>query len=114
SGMLSAGARCRFGDSDAAGYVRSDGVAAVVLKPLDAAQSSGDSIRGVLLATSVNANGKGSGQLATPSSDAQAELLETVYQRAGVDPAQVPYVEAHGTGTRAGDPVELEALGRVL
>src|SRR5690606_35176696 len=45
---------------------------------------------------------------------AQAELLETVYERAGIDPARVPYVEAHGTGTRAGDPVELEALGRVL
>lgn len=114
SGMLSAGARCRFGDADAAGYVRSDGVAAVVLKPLDSARASGDPVRGVLLATAVNADGKGSGQLATPSSDAQAALLETVYDRAGVKAAQVPYVEAHGTGTRAGDPVELEALGRVL
>lgn len=114
SGMLSAGGRCRFGDDDAAGYVRSDGAAAIVLKPLDNARADRDPIRGVLLATGVNADGRGSGQLATPSSDAQAELLETVYDRAGVDPSTVPYVEAHGTGTRAGDPVELSALGRVL
>src|SRR5690606_5624753 len=68
----------------------------------------------VLHATVVNADGKGSGQLATPSSDAQAELLETVYGGSGIDAASVPYVEAHGTGTKAGDPVELSALGRVL
>src|SRR5690606_15590647 len=114
SGVLSAGARCRFGDAGAAGYVRSDGVGAVVLKSLEQAREDRDPVRGVLLATAVNADGKGSGQLATPSSDAQAELLETVYARAGVEPAEVTYVEAHGTGTRAGDPVELEALGRVL
>jgi acyl transferase domain-containing protein/acyl carrier protein len=114
SGMLSAGGRCRFGDAGAAGYVRSDGAAAVVLKPLDRATEDGDRVRGVLLATGVNADGRGSGQLATPSAEAQAELLETVYARAGVDPSTVPYVEAHGTGTRAGDPVELTALGSVL
>ena len=114
SGMLSVGGRCRFGDAGAAGYVRSDGAAAVVLKPLDAALADRDRVRGVVLATAVNADGRGSGQLATPSTDAQAALLEQVYTAAGVDPATVPYVEAHGTGTRAGDPVELEALGRVL
>lgn len=114
SGMLSVGGRCRFGDDDAAGYVRSDGAAAIVLKPLEAARSDRDPVRGVVLATGVNADGRGSGQLATPSSDAQAELLETVYARADIDPSTVPYVEAHGTGTRAGDPVELSALGRVL
>jgi acyl transferase domain-containing protein/acyl carrier protein len=114
SGMLSAGGRCRFGDAGAAGYVRSDGAAALVLKPLTAARADHDPVRGVVLATGVNADGRGSGQLATPSADAQAELLSAVYERAGLDPATVPYVEAHGTGTRAGDPVELEALGRVL
>jgi myxalamid-type polyketide synthase MxaE and MxaD len=33
---------------------------------------------------------------------------------AGLDPTQVGYVEAHGTGTKAGDPVELAALGAVF
>lgn len=114
SGMLSAGARCRFGDANAGGYVRSDGAAVVVLKRLDRALADRDLIRGIVLGTGVNADGSASGQLATPSAVAQRELLETVYARAGVDPTSVPYVEAHGTGTKAGDPVELESLGTVL
>ncbi len=113
SGMLSAGARCRFGDADAAGYVRSEGVAAVVLKPFETALADRDPVRGVILATGTNADGRESGKLGTPSTVVQAELLADVYGRAGVDPATVPYVEAHGTGTRAGDPVELEAFGRI-
>ncbi len=114
SGMLSPGGRCRFGDTNASGYVRSDGVAGVVLKALDKAIEDGDRIRGVILGTMVNADGRASGHLATPSADAQRELLEAVYRRSGVDPAVVPYVEAHGTGTKAGDPAELSALGAVL
>lgn len=114
SGMLSPGGRCRFGDANASGYVRSDGVAGVVLKSLEKAIEDGDRIRGVILGTMVNADGRASGHLATPSADAQRELLEAVYRRSGVDPALVPYVEAHGTGTKAGDPAELSALGAVL
>jgi len=114
SGMLSPGARCRFGDADAAGYVRSEGVAAVVLERSDRARAHRHSIRAMVLDTAVNADGRGSGQLATPSSEAQAELLETVWSRSDVPAGDVPYVEAHGTGTRVGDPVELSAIGRVL
>jgi acyl transferase domain-containing protein len=114
SGMLSAGARCRFGDAGAAGYVRSDGACAMVLERLGRAEVERDPIRGVILGSALNADGQGSGQLATPSREAQAALLRTVYADAGVDPAGVTYVEAHGTGTRAGDPVELGALGEVL
>lgn len=114
AGMLSKALRCRFGARDAGGYVRSDGVVALVVKTLERATADGDPIRAVVLGTAVNADGRGSGQLATPSTEAQAELLRTAYARAGVDPSTIAFVEAHGTGTRAGDPVELGALGRVL
>lgn len=114
SGMLSPGGRCRFGDAGASGYVRSDGAAVLVLKSGERARRDGDRIRARILATGVNADGRSSGQLATPSASAQRELLETVYGRAGIDPGDLAYVEAHGTGTRAGDPVEMQALGEVL
>src|SRR6202012_3202595 len=36
------------------------------------------------------------------------------YKDAGIDPRTVDYIEAHGTGTVLGDPIEAEALGRVV
>jgi acyl transferase domain-containing protein len=33
-----------------------------------------------------------------------------VYEKFGIDPAQIQMVEAHGTGTRLGDPIEYRAL----
>lgn len=114
SGMLSAGGRCRFGSAAPSGYVRSDGVAAVVLQRLEDARAAENRVRALILGSAVNADGQGSGQLATPSEEAQAQLLELVYRESGVDPQRVGYVEAHGTGTTAGDPVELGAIGQVL
>ncbi len=114
SGMLSADARCKFGDASADGYVRSEGAGVVILKRLDEALRDGDPIDAIIHATGVN-NGGGSGRtFVAPSVEAQMALLRAVYAQAGIDPAQVGYVEAHGTGTVVGDTVELEALGRVL
>ena len=51
--------------------------------------------------------------MGTPSRRRTGGLLRSAYADAAVDPGEVGYVEAHGTGTRAGDPVELAALGDV-
>ncbi|HKC10472.1 MAG TPA: polyketide synthase, partial [Vicinamibacteria bacterium] len=114
AGMLSPGGRCRFGDAQGDGYVRSDGAGMVVLKPLSRALADGDPIQAVILGSAVNNDGQTSGFLTTPGRQGQEDLLRKAYREAGVDPARVQYVEAHGTGTSAGDPVELAALGRVL
>jgi acyl transferase domain-containing protein/acyl carrier protein len=114
SGMMAPDGHCKFGDADGDGYVRSEGVGVVVLKPLAAALADGDPVRAVIRGSAVNNDGRGSGHMATPSRTGQAAMLRTAYANAGVDPRGVGYVEAHGTGTRAGDPVELGALGDVL
>ena len=41
-------------------------------------------------------------------------MLRRAYKDAGIDPRTVDYIEAHGTGTVLGDPIEAEALGRVV
>src|SRR6185503_11846572 len=114
SAMLSADGRCRFGDARASGYVRSEGVGLVLLKPLARALADRDPIRAVIRGSAVNNDGQGSGLLVAPSPTVQAAMLRRAYQAAGVEPSRVGYVEAHGTGTRVGDPVELAALGDVL
>jgi len=114
SGMMAPDGRCKFADARGDGYVRSEGVGVLLLKPLARALADGDPIRAVIRGSAVNNDGRGSGHLATPSRSGQAAMLRTAYADAGVDPARVGYVEAHGTGTRAGDPIELGALGDVI
>ncbi|MGX7825919.1 SDR family NAD(P)-dependent oxidoreductase [Actinokineospora sp. 24-640] len=111
-GGLSPDGRCHTFDARANGYVRGEGGAAVLLKPLARALADGDDVLCVIDGSAVN-SGTGSA-LTLPSADAQADLLRAAYRRARVDPTDVGYVELHGTGTRAGDPVEAAALGRVL
>jgi acyl transferase domain-containing protein/acyl carrier protein len=114
AGMLSAAGRCKFGDASADGYVRSEGVGVVVLKRLSRAQTDRDPVHAVILGSAVNNDGNTGGSLGTPGRAGQEDLLRKAYRRARVPAASVGYVEAHGTGTRAGDPVELGAIGAVM
>lgn len=112
--MMAPDGRCKFGDSAADGYVRSEGVVMVALKRVDDAIAAGDRIYAVVRGSSVTSDGRGSGSLPRPDRGGQEEMLRRAYRRAGVDPRSVQYVEAHGTGTAAGDPVELGSLGAVV
>ncbi|HET9205040.1 MAG TPA: type I polyketide synthase, partial [Burkholderiaceae bacterium] len=112
--MMAPDGSCKFGDARADGYVRSEGAGIVALKRFRDALADGDRIYAVVRGSAVNNDGRGSGSMGTPSVDGQEALLRSAYADASIDPAEVGYFEAHGTGTRAGDPVELAALDRVL
>jgi acyl transferase domain-containing protein/NADPH:quinone reductase-like Zn-dependent oxidoreductase/SAM-dependent methyltransferase/NADP-dependent 3-hydroxy acid dehydrogenase YdfG/acyl carrier protein len=111
--MLSPTGRCRVFSAEADGYVRAEGGGVVALKRLTDALADGDRIHGVILASGVNSDGSTTG-LALPSAQAQAALLEQVYEQAGVAADDLSYFEAHGTGTPVGDPIECDAIGRAL
>ncbi|SOD62186.1 Acyl transferase domain-containing protein, partial [Streptomyces zhaozhouensis] len=100
-------------DARANGFVRGEGGAAVVLKPLSRARADGDTVLAVIRGSAVNNDGATPG-LTVPGRDAQERVLRAAYERAGVDPALVQYVELHGTGTPVGDPIEAAALGAAL
>ncbi|MGW3042847.1 SDR family NAD(P)-dependent oxidoreductase, partial [Kitasatospora sp. NPDC001159] len=105
--------RCRSFAADGDGMVPGEGVGAVLLKPLAAAERDGDRILGVILASAVNHGGK-TGGFAVPSPGAQAEVVAEALREAGVEPGSVSYVEAHGTGTALGDPAEVAGLVRAF
>ncbi|MFH9089270.1 SDR family NAD(P)-dependent oxidoreductase [Streptomyces sp. NPDC017673] len=107
AGMLSPDGRCKAFAKGADGYVRGEGVGAVVLKPLAAAERDGDAILGVLVGSAENHGGRAN-SLTAPNADAQADVVTRAM--GSVDPGTVGYVEAHGTGTALGDPVEVRAL----
>lgn len=100
-------------DHRAAGYARGEGVASLVLKPLEDALRDGDPIRAVIRESVVNQDGRTAG-ITLPSREAQENLIRLAYAKSGLDPRDTGYVEAHGTGTRAGDPLEAGALSTVL
>ncbi|WP_327364430.1 SDR family NAD(P)-dependent oxidoreductase [Streptomyces sp. NBC_01296] len=112
--MLSREGRCKFGDASADGFVRSDAVGVVILKPLSDALADGDRIRAVIRGSAIGSDGHDGGLLVRPTVSGQSRVLEQAYQDADISPSEVDFVEAHGTGTQIGDPVELEALAAVL
>ncbi|MFD7614373.1 polyketide synthase [Streptomyces sp. NPDC059828] len=113
AGVLSGDGHCRFGDADADGFVRSDGVGVVVLKTLDRAVADGDRIHAVILGSAMSHDGAAEKRITDPSTTGQTLAMRWAYQDAGTVPGDVGYVEAHGTGTRI-DAVELSALTEVL
>lgn len=112
AGFLSTDSRCKTFDRDANGYVRGEGVAMVVLKPLKEALADGNRIYAVVRASAINQDGRSNG-LTAPNLQAQRQVIAAACKRAGVNPTEVGYVEAHGTGTALGDPIEVSALSSV-
>ena len=109
AGMLSGDGQCKTFAADANGYVRSEGIGALFLKKLSAAEAAGDHIYAVIVGSAENHGGRAN-SLTAPNPEAQAELLKQAYLESGVDPRSVTYIEAHGTGTALGDPIEVEGL----
>lgn len=100
-----------FGNGDG-GFVDSEGVGAILLKPYDDAIQDHDHIYAIIKGTSVNAGGRTSGYT-VPNPKSQADLIEKAIKNAGISPRTIQYMEAHGTGTKLGDPIEIQGLTEV-
>lgn len=111
-GFLSPTSTSRAFDAAANGYVRGEGAALVVLKPLARALADGDRVYATVLGTGVSQDGRTNG-ITVPNGASQKRAIEAALAAAGVAPDEVDFVEAHGTGTPVGDPIEANALGEV-
>lgn len=89
--------KCHALDARAGGYGRGEGVAAVILKRLDAAIRDGDRVHSVIRNTAVNQDGR-TATVTSPSVDAQEKLIRECYAHAGLDMASTAFVEGHLTG----------------
>ncbi|MGV0742698.1 beta-ketoacyl synthase N-terminal-like domain-containing protein [Mycolicibacterium sp. XJ870] len=112
--MVSGLGHCRPFDAKADGTVFGSGVAALVLKPLEAAVEEGDRIHAVIRGSAINNDGSKKMTYAAPNGAAQADVIAEAHAVAGVDPSSISYVEAHGTGTPLGDPIEMDALRKAF
>ncbi len=108
-GMEAVGGQCRTFDASADGFVRGEGVAALLLKPLRRAMADGDQVHAVIKGTAVNHDGR-MNALEIPNPLSQREVIALAHQRAGTRVEMIDYIEAHGTGTALGDPIEFKGL----
>ncbi|MBI3450490.1 MAG: SDR family NAD(P)-dependent oxidoreductase [Acidobacteria bacterium] len=113
-GIASPDGRCRAFDASAAGCVKGNGSALVVLRRLGDAIRDRDSIRAVIKGSAINNDGALKVGFTAPGDEGQASVIAEALAAAGVDPSTIGYVETHGTGTTLGDPVEVAALARAF
>lgn len=112
-GMESSDDRARAFDNSSDGTGCGEGVGAVLLKPLEAAERDGDQILAVIRGSAINQDGSTNG-ISAPSAIAQAEVISKAWSDASIDPETVSYIEAHGTGTKLGDPIEIDGITRAF
>ncbi|HWX99036.1 MAG TPA: polyketide synthase, partial [Mycobacterium sp.] len=113
-GALSTSGHTYAFDERADGYVRGEGGALVLLKPLRAALEDGNRIRAIIRGSAVGNAGHSSAGQAVPSVSGQADVIQRALCSATLGCNDIDYIEAHGTGTEIGDPVEARALGEVF
>jgi acyl transferase domain-containing protein len=113
-GALSTSGHTYAFDERADGYVRSEGGALVLLKPLHAALEDGNRIRAIIRGSAVGNAGHSSVGQTVPSVSGQADVIRRALCSASLGCNDIDYIEAHGTGTEIGDPVEARALGAIF
>ncbi|MCI8669658.1 MAG: hypothetical protein HFI34_09090 [Lachnospiraceae bacterium] len=113
SRMFSETGKCHTFDKDADGYVPGEGVAVILLQPLEKAVEANSKIYAVIKGCAINHGGHAL-SLTAPSVEAQKEVIHNAYLQTDFMPNEVSYVETHGTGTSLGDPIEVEALTQLF
>jgi fatty acid synthase len=104
--MLSVDGKCKFLDSEANGYVRSETCSVIFLQK----KSEAKRIYATIIHAKTNTDGYKEQGITYPSWKSQSALMKSTLREAGIKPTDVNFVEAHGTGTGAGDPTESQAI----
>ncbi|KAE8143523.1 hypothetical protein BDV38DRAFT_231552 [Aspergillus pseudotamarii] len=113
--VFSASGECRPFDSRSDGSVPADAVAAVVVKPLQAAIRDGNTIYSIVEGHAIGTDGAiDKAGFTVPSSTGQARTITHAIQSSGIPADTIKYVEMHGSGTSMGDALELDGLRKAF
>ena len=97
---------------NAEGFVRSEGVGVIIIKPLEDAELDNDTILGLIKGSSVSHGGKGF-SIEAPNAKGLKKAIEESILKANVPIDTIDYVEAHGIANRMADAIELSAIDTV-
>jgi amino acid adenylation domain-containing protein len=104
---------CRPFSAQADGWVAGEGVGAVLIKPLAAAERDRDQIHGIIKGTAVGHSGR-TVRFGAPHAQEQAESIQKALAAAGVTAESISYVEAAAPGAGIADAAEIDALKSVF
>ncbi|MCP3924585.1 MAG: SDR family NAD(P)-dependent oxidoreductase [Desulfobacterales bacterium] len=108
-GYLSLKGQAKSFQEDADGLVRSEGVGALIIKPLQKAIENQDNIYAVVRGTGVAHGGRGLSTTA-PNAKGMKAAMKQAYQSANIDPRTISFIETHGMGSPLTDAIEINAL----
>ncbi|KJV07893.1 hypothetical protein VZ94_01570 [Methylocucumis oryzae] len=108
-GYLSPDGEAKSFQAGANGFVRAEGVAVLVLKPLAQALAERDYVYAVIKGTGIAHGGKGLSLIA-PNPSGMTQAMLNACQRAKINPSAIGYIEAHGIASPLSDAQELYAL----
>jgi len=100
-------------DQEADGFIRSEGVGTVILKPSRRARADRDHIYALIKGVGIWHAGKTMG-LTAPNTSAHRQAMERALALSGVSVNDLSYIEAHGTGMGLGDASEVDAFNEVF
>lgn len=114
AGQLSTRNTVKSFGRDGDGFIRAEGVGTILIERCQDAVSGGRPIYAEIKHTAVNFNGQGGVSMASPNTEAHAELIKACYREAGIDPRDLGYIEAQGMGSPVADIAEWAAINRAL
>ena len=112
-GIESKDYRAKAFDDNASGTSLSEGIIAIVVKPLKKAVADRDNIYAVIKGSAINQDGASIG-ITAPNVLAQEDVIVKAWKDANINPETLSYIEAHGTGTILGDPIEIDGLQKAF
>lgn len=113
SNFLASDGKCHSYGDGGDGYVPGEGVGAILIKPLEAAERDHDHIYAVINSIAANHGGRTNGYT-VPNPNAQSEVIKKALEKGNINPETVSYIEGHGTGTILGDPIEVTGLSKAF
>lgn len=111
-GVLSNSGEVRSFSDDADGYLRSEGIAVIVLTRERLALENQLTSRASLLAVQINQENKAK-YFGMPGVESQVNVQMEALASAYLQPEDIDVIEAHATATKGGDAIELNALHQV-
>jgi|GEM_PF-1005358 len=113
AGLISNSSKSTVFGKGGNGFIPSEGVGAVILKPLSEALRDKDAIWALIRGSAVLHSGKTNGY-SVPDPGKQAAVIERALQNAQLAPETIRHIEAAASGSEMADSIEMSALSRAF